>query len=142
MKATSVAMVAAVLLSALGAHAGDTVTSVNVVGYITTSIPDGEWALLSLPLEDIDGSGVITMSDILSSAPNATEAWVYQNDAWVKSETYSAFGGGWTPGTNEYIRSDALFVKAPQGGGDIEITVVGEVPAATVQSVARSVARR
>ena len=51
MKAMSVAMVAAVLLSTLGAHAGDTVTSVNVVGYYSVTIPADGLALITPVLE-------------------------------------------------------------------------------------------
>ncbi len=120
---------AAAMMVAVGVFAAtNDVTSVNAVGFVKTTVPDGGWALISVPFEDIDGSGTMTISDIVPKASNLSKAWIYRNGAWMSSDTYYDAMPGWYPGTNEFIRSDAIFINAPVGGGDIDINANGEVP--------------
>ena len=128
MKKLSVIVV--VMMMAIGAFAADSneVTSINAVGFIRTTVPDGGWELISLPFENLDGDVTATVAELLPDAPDGTRAWFYRDGVW-QAETKVAFLG-WNPGTNEFIRSDALFVNAPSGGGDVDLTIMGEVPSA------------
>jgi len=122
--------VAAVMLVALCAVAAtNDVTSVNAVGFIRRMVNDGGWGIIGLPFENLDGSGATTLAEILPDPADQTQAWFYRSGAWVGGQYFT--GVGWLPassGTNEFVRGDALFVKAPGGGGAVEYMVMGEVP--------------
>ncbi len=125
MKKLSLFAVASMI--AVGAFAASNeVTSVNAVGFIRTTVASGGWELISLPFENLDGDATATIAEILPDAPDGTRAWYYIDGAW-EAETKVAFLG-WDPGTNEFIRSDALFVNVPASGGPVELTIMGEVP--------------
>ena len=124
MKKLSVFAVASMI--AVGAFAASNeVTSVNAVGFIRTVIADGGWGLVSIPFNQIDGQNP-TADTIFPDAPVSTRVWYYRDDLW-KAEEKGFFG--WAPGDTEFIRDDGLFVNAPTGGGAVEYTVMGEVPA-------------
>lgn len=126
MKKLSVIVV--VMMMAVGAFAASNeVYSVNSVGFIRTNVGAGQWEIIALPFEALDGSASSTISAILPDAPDGTVVQVYRNGAWVKEEKLPFVG--WDPDTTEFIRGDAVFVKAPDGAAT-EYTVMGEVPSA------------
>lgn len=102
------------------------VTSVNAVGFIKQTVPDGGWGIVAMPLASTTGTVEFLVGDILVDAPDGTRAWFWRSQKW-ESETKAAWVG-WDPNTNKFIRGDALFVNAPSGGGDVTYTVTGEVP--------------
>jgi hypothetical protein len=121
-------MVVAMLAAAICAVGATNVTSVNAVGFIKTTVADGEWALIALPFEQLDGKVAVTVNDILPDAPDGTLAYYYKDGSW-QAESKLAFVG-WDPGTTEFIRGDAIFLKAPEGMGPVSVSIMGEVPSA------------
>lgn len=133
MRKMSVVLLAAMFLAGVSGVLADDVKSVNAVGYVKTQIPDGRWALISLPFMTMDEDVTFTINDIIPADDDliGTKAWYYRGDLWQPEHLQNTPGGAeWSPGTNEFLRGqDALFVKADvAGGGDLEITVLGEVP--------------
>jgi len=116
-----------VLVAFTAIAATNEVKSVNAVGFIRETVPEGEWTLLSLPFVKLDGSVTATIDEILPDAPLDTEAWYYDNNNW-DSDVKQLFG--WNPASHQYIRGDAMFVKVPGGSGPVDLTVMGEVPGA------------
>ncbi len=130
MKKLSVAMVAMVVM-ALGAHA-DTVTSVNVVGYVTAEQAKGTFELMAIDFDQFEGTNVI--GDVLDAAslPSGTIAllWDAAGQEYGATETVITFPETrWDPGTNTVDRGDAFWLKMPASAGDTNlVSTVGEVP--------------
>lgn len=122
------AVVAVMLVAFCAVAATNEVTSVNAVGFIRTTVPQSGWALVALQFSRLDAGATVTVADVFPDAPNGSRAWYYRSGAWA-SETKGF--GGWVPGTNEFIRGDALFLNAPSDQGTVEYTVMGEVPGAS-----------
>jgi len=129
MKKLSVAMVAAMLVMALSAVAqDDTVTSVNVVGYYSITIPANGIALLTPVLESFESGTVEDM--VGDQLPNLSTAYIWDRI----QNTYLTAGknarGAWSGAyTNLILRGDAVWIK-PGGTNETTLTFVGEVPAA------------
>jgi hypothetical protein len=122
-------MVSAVMLvaSAVAFGATNEVTSVNAVGFVRTTIPEGGWGLVSMPFVNLDHDVVaMTIPEIFTEAPDNTIVWFYQGGMWKKSEK-SPWGGS-DDTTSTFIRGDGLFINAPSGGGAVTYTIMGEVP--------------
>lgn len=111
-----------------GVAVAEDVTSVNAVGFIKQTIADDGWGIVAMPLSSTTGAVEFTVADILVDAPLGTVAWFWRGSLW-NFESVLPFVG-WSPGTNKFIRGDALFVNAPSGGGPVTYTVTGEVPGA------------
>ena len=132
MKAMSVAMVAAVLLSTLGAHAGDTVTSVNVVGYYSVTIPAGKLALVSPVLNSFEPG---TIQDLIGDqlpAGSTVHAWdrtAASGAGAYRTVNYLGFPTPSWADTNLVLRGDAMWIQ-PGSGSETSYTVtfMGEVP--------------
>jgi hypothetical protein len=103
----------------------ETVTSVNVVGYHSVTIPNNGLALVTPVLESFDPG---TIGDLVGSqVPGGTEAFIWDR----VSNTYitdSLGRGGWGS-TNIILRGDAVWLKPPAESGDVTVTFMGEVPA-------------
>ncbi|NQT94496.1 MAG: hypothetical protein HQ559_17200 [Lentisphaerae bacterium] len=133
MRKMTVVMLAAVFLASVSGVLADDVKSVNAVGYVKTQIPDGDWALISLPFLTMDEDVTFTIEDIIPASANlvSTKAWFYRGGQWV-AETLAQSGPSvvWSPGTNEFLRGqDSLFVNISTADDQpYDLTVLGEVP--------------
>jgi hypothetical protein len=91
----------------------------------------GKWAIISVPFMNMNVADVtMTVNDLLPDAPDDTRAWYYRNGQWqseLRVFDLDQMKSVWQPGTNDFIRGDALFVQMPAGQG-AEISIKGEVP--------------
>ncbi len=119
-------VMAAGALFAAGTATADTVTSVNVVGYHSITIPENGIALVTPVLESF-GAG--TLEDLVGDQlPAGSFAWIWDRaqNTYI-SGSRSGFGG-WGL-TNVILRGDAVWLKPKTGTGAHTITFMGEVPA-------------
>jgi len=106
MKKLSVAL-AAIIVVAMGAHAGDTVTSVNVVGYMTASVAgdatEGKYSLVAVPMTKLPVARGVVSGNTATTITDADASW-----------TANAFAVGGTaqnePGISTY------YVEITSGG--------------------------
>jgi hypothetical protein len=140
MKKLSVFVV--VVMMAVGAFAASNeVTSVNSVGFIRTVVEDGGYAYVSLPFVRIDGQATYSIFDIFPVAdyPQGTVVSYFEDGEWKKETRIFQFPATdtWSPGTATFVRGDALFINtsANAGSGDLEVTIMGEVPADTESTI-------
>lgn len=125
MKKMLLVMAAGVFVAAGTAQAqSETVTSVNVVGYYSITIPTNGLALVTPVLESFQAG---TLADLLGSQlPAGTEAFIWDRSS--KGYISTSMGrGGWTA-TNIILRGDAVWLRPPAGTGPHTITFMGEVP--------------
>ena len=92
------------------------VFSVNVVGYVNTVLPAGQFALVANPLDD----GTNTITSLGAALPNKSSAQIWNGSGFTLS---SKGGGVWT--SNLFIPpGTGFFVKSPSA---VTNTFVGNV---------------
>jgi len=119
--AAACAMVAAP--SALFAQ-DDPVTSVNVVGYYSVTIPNNGIALVTPVLDNMEGA---TLQELVGNQlPGGSEAFIWDrvNKGYIPA-TLSR--GNWTA-TNVILRGDAIWLRPSANSGPQTVTFMGEVP--------------
>lgn len=137
MKKMLLVMAATALVGASAVQAqSETVTSVNVVGYYTVTIPSNGLALVTPVLE---GFGAGTLEDIIGAQlPVGSEAllWDRVNKTYIPA---SRGRGGWSS-TNLILRGDGVWLRPTLGSGEVTVTFMGEVPAANNMGTTTTVA--
>lgn len=116
----------------------ETVTSVNVVGYYTVTIPTNSAALITPVLERFDGA-YNTVKDLLGSQlPYGSMVYIWNrtNSTYVIS-SYDEFEEQWAgAGADKaLLPGDALWVVPPKDGSSYTITLMGEVPTNSVTPI-------
>ncbi len=112
-----------------------TVTSVNVVGYYSVTIPAGKLALVTPVLESFNQG---TVADLIGNQlPVNSAIWIWDREnKEYKSGSYISVRGGapsWTGAAVTFtnlVRGDAFWVSASTDGTkeQYSINVLGEVP--------------
>lgn len=123
MKKMMLVMAAGAMLTAAVSQA-DTVTSVNVVGYYSVTIPNNGLALVTPVLESFEPG---TIGDLVGDQlPPGSDAFIWNriSDSYIAD---SRGRGGWTS-TNLILRGDAVWLRPTPGSGEITVTFMGEVP--------------
>ncbi|TFH15896.1 MAG: hypothetical protein E4H02_06935, partial [Lentisphaerales bacterium] len=66
------------------------VTSVNAVGFIKKTIPDGGWGIIAMPLASTTGAVEFAIGDILVDAPDYTQvSWFDVGlQTWLSADNY------------------------------------------------------
>ncbi len=116
-------VMAAGTLFAAGMATADTVTSVNVVGYHSVTIPANGIALVTPVLESFNAC---TLNDLVGAQlPSGSFAWIWDrtSNSYVADSRGRA---GWSS-TNVILRGDAVWLK-PSGTNVNTVTFMGEVP--------------
>ncbi len=126
MKKMMLVAAACALVAAPSILSADTVTSVNVVGYYSVTIPNNGLALVTPVLEGLDGA---TIADLVGEQlPVGSNAIL-----WNRETKSYVFGGrtrsGWSM-TNVILRGDAFWLRPAADTGPHTVTFMGEVPAA------------
>ncbi len=102
----------------------ETVTSVNVVGYYSVTIPANGIALVTPVLESF---GAATLQDLVGDQlPVGSQAFIWDRE----TKGYVTTGrtrAGWGS-TKIIMRGDAVWLRAPAGTGAHTITFMGEAP--------------
>jgi hypothetical protein len=128
----AVILASAALLITSAALAETNVLSQNAVGYIRKSTAEGNWNLIGMQFDTLDGETIV-IGDVLGTngVPNNTKVFIYDKiGATYLSETYYD-GFGWHPGTNAIERGDGVWVKTPASH---DFFVMGEVPSAATNN--------
>lgn len=120
----------------------ETVTSVNVVGYYSVSIPANGAALVTPVLEPF-GSAVGTIGDLVGEQlPANSSAFIW--DRGLKTYVAASKGarGGWIgAGSSKVIlRGDAVWLIPPKNGTPYTVTIMGEAPGAYNEAASSTVA--
>lgn len=106
----------------------ETVTSVNVVGYYSVTIPANSAALITPVLETLDGA---TIKELLGNQipGGLIYIWSRTNANYVTAE-YNEFSEQWegAAANKTLLLGDALWVVPPKDGTPHTITMMGEVP--------------
>lgn len=129
-------VMAAGTLFAAGSATADTVTSVNVVGYYSVTIPSNGIALVTPVLEPFAAG---TLQDLIGDQlPQGSEAliWDRVTKGYIAD---SRTRGGWTS-TNLILRGDGVWLRPAAGSGEQTVTFMGEVPAANNMASTTTVA--
>lgn len=101
------------------------VFSVNAVGYVTTKIPAGKFALVSNPLTAANN----TIGELFKGVPAGTQIFKFVNGSYVTA-TYDDLDQAFTPAAaaaQTLVPGEGVFVKAPPAA-EVTVTFVGEVP--------------
>ena len=137
MKKMLLVMAAGVFVAAGTAQAqSETVTSVNVVGYYSVTLPPAKLLMLSAPLLSFEGA---TLADMFGDQlPDGTKVYIWDRSktpAQYSSASYQStppfvptpvWGGSYT---NVLLPGDGFFLKTPNSGITNTVTIMGEVPA-------------
>lgn len=140
MKKMMLVMAAATLVAGATVQAqSETVTSVNVVGYYSVTIPANGIALVTPVLESFDAG---TVADIFGDQlPNNSTIFIWDRiQNTYRQATRTARGGWGTGGTNLILRGDGVWVVPAKLGTPTTITFMGEVPGKANQAETSTVA--
>jgi len=126
MKKMLLVMAATALVGANTVQAqSETVTSVNVVGYYSVTIPANGIALVTPVLESFNSG---TLQDLVGAQlPVGSFAWIWNRESKNYIATSRTLFGGWGA-TNVILRGDTVWLKPPTGSGSHTVTFMGEVP--------------
>jgi hypothetical protein len=136
MKKMLLVMAAAALVAGDRVQAqSETVTSVNVVGYYTVTIPANGAALVTPVLDTFDG---VTVKELLGDQipGGVVYIWSRTNSQYVIAQ-YDEFDGNWAGAgaSKTLMRGDALWVVPPKDGSPHTVAMMGEVPADSTSQV-------
>ena len=126
-------VMAAGALFAAGSATADTVTSVNVVGYYSVTIPANQLALVTPVLEDFQTGTVADLFGDELPVGSTVYQWDRSSNGYNIYNYNASFGGNvWKDGdnqtpTNIILRGDAMWVQ-PNSTNEITVTFMGEVP--------------
>lgn len=128
MKKMMLVMAAGALFAASAVQSqADTVTSVNVVGYYSVTIPSNGVALVTPVLEDF-GAG--TVADLIGDQlPSGSSVYIWDRslNGYVSAgKTRSGWTG--TGAANVLLRGDAIWLVPPKDNTQRTVTFMGEVP--------------
>jgi len=105
------------------------VTSVNVVGYYSVTIPANGLGLVTPVLESF-GSGNILDLDSNGQFPNGSAIYIWDRAASGYAIAQKSARGTWSGATtNLILRGDAVWIR-PGGTNSTTLTFMGEVPGA------------
>lgn len=103
------------------------VFSVNAVGYVTTTVPKGKFALISNPLTAANN----TIGALFAGAPAGTQIFKFDSTKGsFTTATYDDLDNAFVPAAAAaltVVPGEGVFVKAP-AAADVTVTFVGEVP--------------
>jgi hypothetical protein len=130
MRTKTILLTAAVFAAGLGASVAQTVYSVNAVGYVNVSLPQG-YKLISNPLNGTNNN-VNTVIPI-ALGDSLLFRWDAVNQTFFQADTYFDVGdpsvNGWYQGENKsasiLLPGEGFFIQSP---APTTITFVGEVP--------------
>jgi hypothetical protein len=137
MKKMMLVAAACAMVVAPSAILADTVTSVNVVGYLTVTVEPGKLALLSAPLLSFDGSSISAL--LGNQLPDGSQVYFWNRSkspapgydiASYQSAPPFVLTPSWGGAhTNVIMAGDGFFVKTPASASTTTITLMGEIPA-------------
>lgn len=106
----------------------ETVTSVNVVGYMTVTIPTNGLALITPVVESFDPGTIEDLDN--GQLPNGADAYIWNSGGYLKVSKDTR--GNWTGSatTNIILRGDAVWIAPNNATADTTFTMMGEVPGA------------
>jgi hypothetical protein len=117
---TKALLVAAIFAAGLATSMAQSEYSLNIVGYVNSTVPAGKWALISNPLNATNNNYQM----VLQNPPEGLQAYKYTGSGWISTEIID---GAWDgDDLGDVNPGEGLFVKAP-AGGDYVNTFVGEV---------------
>jgi len=122
------------LIAAIGAATAATsmaqVFSVNAVGYVNKTIPQGGFAMVSNPLI----AATNTINALFQPVPVGFQVFIYTPGKGFDVGTFDDLEGAFLPasvGNATLMPGQGVFVKNPSSS-DVTITFVGEVPQGTL----------
>jgi len=122
------------LIAAVGAASAATsmaqVYSVNAVGYVNTTIPKGQFSMVTNPLK----AATNTVNALFQPVPPGFQVFVYTPGKGFDVGTFDDLEGAFLPASvgNAVINpGHGVFVKNPTTA-DVTVTFVGEVPQGTL----------
>jgi len=118
MKTKTLLIAAAALVAGIVSSEAQ-VYSANIVGYVNVTMPAGQFALVSNPLDD----GTNTANDLLASLPNKSTIQIW-NSAGNSFTPYSKTASGFTPSNPSITVGQGFFVKS---ASNFTNTFVGNV---------------
>jgi hypothetical protein len=109
MKSKTLLIAAAALVAATISSEAQ-VYSANIVGYVNVTLPAGQFALVSNPLDD----GTNTANDLLGTLPNKSQVQLWNGTAFT---SYTKGASGFSPnpsipvGTGFFVKSLSLYTN-------------------------------
>lgn len=124
----------AVALSVAGcfvSQAAGPVSSVNAVGYISSTVTGGQYLMMANPFAKVSGSGSMTIKDVFGTngIPFGMSVYLFDGVGYVGETFAGSFG--WLPGTNDISRVDGFWVYSSL---TTNLTLSGEVPGGSYAS--------
>jgi len=128
MRTKTLLLTASIMAAGLGASMAQ-VYSVNAVGYVNKTFPNGGLALVSNPLNTTNN----TLNSILPNVPVDTQMYRFNGASYNDAEFFVDTSTGWldgggNPSTTVLKPGEGFFLAFPPGSGSVTITFVGEVP--------------
>lgn len=128
MRTKTLLLTAAIMAAGLGASMAQ-VYSVNAVGYVNKTFPNGGLALVSNPLNGTNN----LLNTILPNVPSDTLMFRFNGSSYNDAEFFVDPATGWldgggNPSTTVLKPGEGFFLVFPPGSGSVTITFVGEVP--------------
>lgn len=107
----------------------ETVTSVNVVGYYSVTIPPNGIALVTPVLESFQAGTIVDL--VGEQLPGGSAAFTWDREAKDYVIATKAGRGGWTGAgsSNVILRGDGVWLRSGDTTNPRTITFMGEVPA-------------
>lgn len=131
MKKTLWILMTGALAASVIAASAQEVLSANAVGYIKKTLPaDGDLIALSIPLNNMnEAENVFGRTSVAQEAPQGSSVFFWDEVQQGWSGGAKALKG-WSAGISNRIIApgEAFFLKGAVGGGDVEVTITGEVP--------------
>src|SRR6185369_9247800 len=128
MRTKTLLLTASIMAAGLGASMAQ-VYSVNAVGYVNKTFPNGGLALVSNPLNTTNN----TLNSILPNVPVDTQMYRFNGASYNDAEFFVDTSTGWldgggNPSTTVLKPGEGFFLAFPPGSGSVTVMFVGGLP--------------
>jgi len=128
MKAKSILLAATVVAASALSSSAQTVFSVNAVGFVNKTFPNGQFALASNPLSAANN----TVDALFPDAPAGCIIYKFDGAGFGTPNTRGGFGTlAWSNPGMTLVPGEAFFFRN-NSGSDYTVTFVGDVPQGTL----------
>lgn len=132
------ALIVGLSLVAGAVLAANPVTSVNVVGFVQSTVGANKFKSVGWSFNVVGASGgAATIGQILGTngIPDLTAVYIWNGMQYIGESYYD--GIGWDPGTNLISRGDGFWISSPD---QFVVTTSGEVPSTMAASTTNALA--
>lgn len=124
MKAKTILLAAAVVAASALSSSAQTVFSVNAVGFVNKTFPNGQFSLASNPLSAANN----TVDALFPDAPSGCTIFKFDGAGFATPNTRGGFGAlSWSNPSMTLNPGEAFFFNN-RSGSDYAVTFVGDVP--------------